>query len=76
MWMVGPRVFMNGRGAGPWTAAACAAVAREARSAASRWTGGTRGDQANTFEHPPPRGPRRRPRRTLEALGRLWAKQT
>ena len=55
-------VFMNG-GAGPWTAAV---VAREARSAAwRRWTGGTRGDQANTFSDPRARGPRR----TLEGLG-------
>ena len=57
-------VFMNG-GAGPWTAAACGAVAREARSAAWRWTGGTRGDQANTFSDPRARGPRR----TQEDLG-------
>ena len=58
-------VFMNG-GAGPWTAAACGAVAREARSAAwRRWTGGTRGDQANTFSDPRARGPRR----TQEDLG-------
>lgn len=65
-------VFMNG-GAGPWTAAACGAVAREARSAAwRRWTGGTRGDQANTFSDPRARGPRRGPRRTLEDLGGLW----
>ena len=59
-------LFMNG-GAGPWTAAGCGAVAREARSAAWRWTGGTRGDQgqANTFSDPRARGPRR----TQEDLG-------
>lgn len=62
-------LFMNG-GAGPWTAAGCGAVAREARSAAWRWTGGPGGTRgrpipSRTHEQEDLGGPRR----TLEDLG-------